>query len=146
MYYEESLSELRTYLKRNYCYRTIKFIKTQFTNSQELVSQITAVTILKSTKITLKIWNGMWFIISHRTNSHKQIKSINTNNKTESRSMFTWDLKWIQMGLKSQPALKSHSVYMAISLWPTLRSQAPFNNCFTYMGFHFGNFPFKVRF
>ena len=54
MYYTESLSDLRNYLKENYCYRTLKFTKTQFTNSQLLVSQITTSAILKNTETTQK--------------------------------------------------------------------------------------------
>ena len=54
MYYTGSLLEPRTYLKENYFYRTLKFTKIQFTNSQELISQITTSAILKNTKTTLK--------------------------------------------------------------------------------------------
>ena len=37
------------------------------------------------------------------------------------KSTFTWDPKWTQTGLKSQTALKSRSVYMAIYIEISLR-------------------------
>ena len=41
---------------------------------------------MKNTKTTLKTWDGIRSIIRLKTNSHKQIRSININNKTESNS------------------------------------------------------------
>ena len=41
-------------LNENYYYRTLKFTKTQLTNSQELITQITTNAILKNTKTTLE--------------------------------------------------------------------------------------------
>ena len=44
-----------------------------------------------------------------------------------------------QIGLKSQTALKIRSVYMALSLQPTLRSQTSFKNCSVSMVIYCGN-------
>ena len=76
--------------------------------------------------------------------SRKYFKYLNTwsriwsNWKREEwsldkKSTFTWDPKWTQTGLKSQTALKSRSVYMAISPQLTLKSQTHFENCSVYI-------------
>ena len=53
-----------------------KFTKTQFTNSQELTNQNTLSIVLKNKNNSRKTWDGIRSIISLRTNSHKQIRSI----------------------------------------------------------------------
>ena len=49
------------------------------------------------------------------------------------KSTFTWDQKWIQTGLKSQTALKSHSVYMKISLRQRANDSVLINQCYQKM-------------
>ena len=49
------------------------------------------------------------------------ILKIYENLLLATRSLFTWDPKWTQTGLKSQTALKCRSVYMAIYMEISLR-------------------------
>ena len=83
MHYTESLLEPR--IKNNYFYRTLKFTKTQFTNSQRINKPDYYKHYFEEHKNkSKKTWDGIRSIISLKTNSHKQIRSININNKTES--------------------------------------------------------------
>ena len=85
MHYTESLLEPR--IKNNYFYRTLKFTKTQFTNSQRINKPDYYKHYFEEHKNnSKKTWDGIRSIISLKTNSHKQIRSININNKTESNS------------------------------------------------------------
>ena len=92
---------LQSIKQKNVLYR--KFIRTKDLTKRELLLQdfkIYKNTIHKLTRITKseyykhyfeehknnskKTWDGIRSIISLKTNSHKQIRSININNKTES--------------------------------------------------------------
>ena len=92
---------LQSIKQKNVLYR--KFIKTKDLTKRELLLQNFKVyknTIHKLTRInksdyykryfeehknnSKKTWDGIRSIISLKTNSHKQIRSININNKTES--------------------------------------------------------------
>ena len=63
-------------------YKTLKFTKTQFTNSQESIYYKHYFEEHKNN--SKKTWDGIRSIISLKTNSHKQTRSLNINNKTES--------------------------------------------------------------
>ena len=94
---------LQSIKQKNVLYR--KFIRTKDLTKRELLLQdfkIYKNTIHKLTRInkseyykhyfeehknnSKKTWDGIRSIISLKTNSHKQIRSININNKTESNS------------------------------------------------------------